>query len=84
MFPDLSFLVYHSGFEVNIPEGPYDPTSEQGVDTLVRAVLNNGIGKEGNVYPELGSTWRFVMTRPGAAAHVLGKLLLHLGEGRPG
>ena len=45
MFPDVSFLVYHSGFEVNIPEGPYDPTSEQGVDTLVRAVLNNGIGK---------------------------------------
>ena len=82
MYPDVNFLVYHSGFEVNVPEGPYDPTSEKGVDTLVRAVLDNGIGKQGNVYAELGSTWRFVMTRTDAAAHVLGKLLLHLGEDR--
>ncbi len=82
MFPDVSFLVYHSGFEVNVPEGPYDPTSRQGVDTLVRAVLDNGIGKQGNVYAELGSTWRFLMTNPEAAGHVLGKLLLYLGEDR--
>jgi len=82
MFPDVDFLVYHSGFEVNVPEGPYDQTSVQGVDTLVRAVLENEIGKQGNVYAELGSTWRFLMTQPDAAAHVLGKLLLHLGEDR--
>ncbi len=82
MFPDVDFLVYHSGFEVTVPEGPYDPKSVQGVDTLVRAVLENGIGKQGNVYAELGSTWRFLMTQPDAAAHVLGKLLLHLGEDR--
>jgi hypothetical protein len=82
MFPDVSFVVYHSGFEVNVPEGPYDPQAIQGVDTLVRAVLENGIGTEGNVYAELGSTWRFLITRPAAAAHVLGKLLLHLGEDR--
>lgn len=81
-YPDVNFLVYHSGFEVNVPEGPYDPTSVQGVDTLVTAVLENEIGKQGNVYAELGSTWRFLMTRPTAAAHVLGKLLLHLGEDR--
>lgn len=80
MYPDVSFLVYHSGFETMVPEGPYDPSSEQGVDTLVRAVLDNGIGQQGNVYAELGSTWRFVMTQPEAAAHVLGKLLLYLGE----
>ncbi|MDH4281844.1 MAG: amidohydrolase [Myxococcales bacterium] len=82
MYPDVNFLVYHSGFEVTVDEGPYDPESVQGVDTLVRAVLDNGIGKEGNVYAELGSTWRFLMTRTEAAAHVLGKLLLHLGEDR--
>jgi hypothetical protein len=49
---------------------------------LVTAVLENGISKQGNVYAELGSTWRFVMTQPEAAGHVLGKLLLHLGEDR--
>lgn len=82
MFPDVSFIVYHSGFEIDVPEGPYDPESLRGVDTLIKAVLNNGTGKADNVYAELGSTWRFLMTRPEAAAHVLGKLLLHLGEDR--
>jgi predicted TIM-barrel fold metal-dependent hydrolase len=82
MFPDVDFVVYHSGFEVNVPEGPYNPESVHGVDTLVTAVVENGIGKGGNVYAELGSTWRLLMTRPEEAAHVLGKLLLHLGEDR--
>lgn len=82
MYPDVNFLVYHSGYELGVPEGPYNPASLQGVDTLVTAVLDNGIGKQGNVYAELGSTWRFVMTQPEAAGHVLGKLLLHLGEDR--
>jgi hypothetical protein len=81
-YPDVNFLVYHSGYELGVEEGPYDPSSEQGVDTLVRAVLDNDIGKQGNVYAELGSTWRFLMTRPTQAAHVLGKLLVNLGEDR--
>jgi hypothetical protein len=34
------------------------------------------------VYAELGSTWRELMKKPDEAAHVLGKLLLHLGEDR--
>lgn len=83
MYPDVNFLVYHSGYELSVQEGPYDPSSQQGVDTLVKAVLDNGIGKQGNVYAELGSTWRSLMTRPTEqAAHVLGKLLVNLGEDR--
>ena len=74
--------MYHSGYELSIEEGPYDPNSLQGVDTLVKAVLENDIGTRGNVYAELGSTWRFLLTRPTQAAHVLGKLLVHLGEDR--
>ncbi|MGB5812732.1 MAG: amidohydrolase family protein [Polyangiales bacterium] len=81
-FPDVNFLVYHSGYELNVQEGPYDPNAMQGVDTLVKAVLDNDIGKQGNVYAELGSTWRFLITQPTQAAHVLGKLLVHLGEDR--
>jgi predicted TIM-barrel fold metal-dependent hydrolase len=81
-YPDVNFLVYHSGYERSVEEGPYDPTSLQGVDTLVKAVLDNGIGKQGNVYAELGSTWRLLMTAPTQAAHVLGKLLVNLGEDR--
>ena len=39
-----------------------------------------GIGPNENVYAELGSTWWYVMRYPTQAAHVLGKLLKHVGE----
>jgi predicted TIM-barrel fold metal-dependent hydrolase len=80
-FPDLDFIVYHSGFETGHWEGPYDPDrAERGVDTLIRSLQDNGIGPGGNVHAELGSTWRFVMRDPTTAAHLLGKLLRHVGE----
>jgi hypothetical protein len=75
--PDMNFLVYHSGFDTGIKEGPYDPQAKAGVDALIRSVLE--AGRPGNVYAELGSTWRFVMRDPDQAAHLLGKLLKHLG-----
>jgi predicted TIM-barrel fold metal-dependent hydrolase len=79
-FPKATFLVYHSGIEG--PEGPHDPNAERGVDALIRSMKESGIGKDGNVYAELGSLWRIVMGRPDMAAHVLGKLLQHVGEDR--
>ena len=81
-YPDLKFLVYHSAFETEVTEGPYDPVKNVGIDRLIKTVLDHGIGPAGNVYAELGSTWRYLMTRPDDAAHALGKLLLHLGEDR--
>jgi hypothetical protein len=77
-YPDMNFLVYHSGFDTQVKEGPYDPNAKAGVDVLIRSVLQAGSPK--NVYAELGSTWRFVMRDPDQAAHLLGKLLKHLGE----
>ncbi len=77
-FPDMNFLVYHSGFDTAVKEGRYDPGAKAGVDVLIRSVLDAGSPK--NVYAELGSTWRFVMRDPDQAAHLLGKLLKHLGE----
>jgi uncharacterized protein len=79
--PDLRFLVYHSGYEVDFTEGPYNPDGA-GVDRLVRSVTEAGIGPGGNVYAELGSTWRRVMGSPDEAAHVLGKLLVAFGPER--
>jgi uncharacterized protein len=83
MTPDISFLTYHSGYERAIDENhPFDPEdpNPSGVDRLIKAVIDEGIAPGGNVYGELGSTWRAVMTSPDAAAHVLGKLLRYLGE----
>jgi predicted TIM-barrel fold metal-dependent hydrolase len=80
--PDIAFVVYHSGFEPGGGGvGPYDPDdpNPQGVDRLVRTVLDNGIAPNSNVYAELGGTWWFLMRNPTAAAHVLGKLLKFIG-----
>ena len=79
-FPDVNFLIYHSGFVTDTPEGPYDPARKDGIDALVTSVREAGLGRGSNVFAELGSTWRFLMRDPDSAAHALGKLLLHLGE----
>ena len=55
-FPDVNFLVYHSGFVPGQPEGPYDPARGEGVDELIRSVEAN------------------------SAAHIIGKLVKHIGE----
>lgn len=77
--PDLAFVVYHSGYDG--PEGPYtDDTADVGINRLVASLRDAGIRPGGNVYAELGSTWFLAMRDPTQAAHVLGKLLLALGE----
>jgi hypothetical protein len=79
--PEVSFVVYHSGFEVGGAEGPFsEDARDVGVNRLVATVADAGIDPGGNVYAELGSTWRSVMGSPGDAAHVLGKLLVAVGE----
>jgi uncharacterized protein len=79
--PDLTFVVYHSGFESGAREGPYDPAGT-GIDRLLATLDEHGIGPGGNVYAELGSTWFLSMRDPDQAAHVLGKLLRALGPER--
>lgn len=81
-YPDAMFLIYHSGYESDRTEGPYDPKAERGIDALIRSLEEHQIGQAGNVYAELGSLWREVMKRPDEAAHAIGKLLLHVGEDR--
>jgi hypothetical protein len=51
-----------------------------GIDTLVRSMMENDVRPNSNVYAELGSTWRFLMRDPTDAAHALGKLVRHCGE----
>ena len=77
-YPEMNFLVYHSGFDPRVTEGPYNPQATVGVDALIASVEQNGMRK--NVYAELGSTWRFVMREPDQAAHLLGKLLKAFGD----
>jgi uncharacterized protein len=84
MFPDITFLVYHSAFIPGVPEGPYDRSEKnpRGVNALIRTFEKYGLGHRGNLYAELGATWRILMQDPDQAAHVIGKLLKHVGEDR--
>jgi hypothetical protein len=87
-FPDIDFVVYHSGYErdPNGAEGPFvvdAPDDERrGVDRLVASLAAHGLGLGANVYAELGTTWFLMLRRPVEAAHVLGKLLVALGPER--
>lgn len=80
--PGVAFVAYHSGHETSVREGPYDPARPNGgVDRLLDSARRAGIGPGGNVYAELGSTWRNLMGDPDQAAHLLGKLIAALGPG---
>lgn len=82
MFPDTKFVVYHSAYQYgggNETQG-YTMGSKDGVNSLVTAMMANGLGLGSNVYGELGTTWYNVRTNVTAATHILGKLLKYLGE----
>lgn len=81
LYPDVSFIVYHSGWVPRQPERAYDPASRRdGIDSLIRSLIDNDVPPNSNVYAELGSTWRFLMGDPDSAAHALGKLFRYVGE----
>lgn len=89
------FIVYHSAIDAGVrgpgdsaagttnapPEGPYDPNEPNpiGVNALIRALQDNGIGPNENVYGELGSAINQVMKDPTETAHFFGKLLKYVG-----
>ena len=80
-YPDVNFLIYHSGYVIGKDEGPYDPKRTDGIDALITSVLSAGVKPNSNVYAELGSTWRFLSMRdPTSAAHAMGKLFRYIGE----
>jgi predicted TIM-barrel fold metal-dependent hydrolase len=83
-YPDLDFLIYHSGYEwptSPIEEGPYtEESAHVGSNRLIKSLLDAGIKSRQNVYAELGTTWFLMLKRPREAAHVLGKLLRYIGD----
>lgn len=83
--PDIKFLVYHAGWQSDVAEDhPFNmaDAAPRGIDRLIKAVLDAGLGPESNVYAELGTTWFSLMNNMSQAAHALGKLLKYLGPDR--
>ena len=97
-FPDITIVVYHSGYDSErVGPYPGDDkvnSANRSVDALVKSLRENhwdagrfipaGLehGNVPNVYAEIGSTWRSVMHDPDQAAHLLGKLVTHVGPRR--
>ncbi|WP_026376410.1 amidohydrolase family protein [Aestuariibacter salexigens] len=80
-YPDVNFIIYHSGFDPQIEETEFaEGAGKAGIDSLVQSMLDNDVAPNSNVYAELGSTWRFVMRHPEQAAHLIGKLVKYIGE----
>ena len=82
------FVIYHSAICAGSatttaapPEGAYDPNeaTPMGTNTLIRSILDNGIGPNENVYAEVGSAINQVQNDPIQAAHFFGKLMKYVG-----
>ena len=65
-----------------VEEGAHELDPQRGVSRLVSSLAAAGVRPGANVWAELGSTWSLMLRRPLEAAHVLGKLLLAVGEDR--
>jgi predicted TIM-barrel fold metal-dependent hydrolase len=79
-FPDIDFLVYHSGFKtVTSIEDTFARTGQiPWTSDFCRMKLANP--KVENVYMELGSTFgQLVMTHPEICAHLLGEIIQAFG-----
>ena len=97
-FPDVNFIIYHSGYDGETVE-PYPgddkvDSSVRSIDSLIKSLRENkwdatrfvkpgmAHGNTPNVYAELGAVWRENMGSPDEAAHLLGKLITYVGPRR--
>jgi uncharacterized protein len=81
-FPDMHFVVYHAAWDPAHVEGPYDASATIGIDTLLAALDRHHVPPNDNIWVDLATLWRQLLTQPDQAAHALGKLLLRVGEQR--
>ena len=81
-YPDMQFVVYHAAWDPSHVEGPYDASATIGIDTLLAALERHHVPANDNIWVDVATLWRQLLTQPDQAAHALGKLLLRVGEQR--
>src|SRR5215469_6312559 len=81
-FADMQFVVYHAAWDPSHVEGPYDPGSTLGIDTLLASLDKHGVPPDDNVWVDVATLWRQLLTQPDQAAHAIGKLLKRVGTNR--
>ncbi len=81
-FTDMNFVVYHAAWDPARVEGPYDPMATIGIDSLLAALDRHNVPPDDNVWVDLATVWRQLLTQPDQAAHAVGKLLSRVGQHR--
>ena len=81
-FPDMNFVIYHAAWQPSHIEGPYDPTATVGIDSLLAALDRHNVPPNDNIWVDLATAWRQLLTQPAQAAHALGKVLSRVGQDR--
>lgn len=81
-FTDMQFVVYHAAWDPSHVEGPYDANATIGIDTLLAALDKHNVPPDDNVWVDVATLWRQLLTQPDQAAHAIGKLLKRVGTGR--
>jgi uncharacterized protein len=81
-FPDMQFVIYHAAWDPSQVEGPYDPNATIGIDTVLRSLDIHDVPPNDNVWVDIATLWRQLLTTPDQAAHALGKLLSRVGAKR--
>lgn len=95
---DINFIVYHSGYDgetqTAYPGDDKVNSADRGVNCLIKSLRESGWdasrfvprgmahGNVPNVYAEIGATMRSVTSDPNELAHLLGKLITHVGPQR--
>jgi hypothetical protein len=82
LFPDMHFVIYHAAWDPSHVEGPYDPSATIGIDSLITSLDRHGVPVNDNIWVDLASMWRQLLTQPDQAAHALGKILSRVGAER--
>jgi predicted TIM-barrel fold metal-dependent hydrolase len=82
VFPDMQFVVFHGAWDSRLNEGQYNANATRGIDSLLAALDRHAVPPDSNVWVDLGSVWRQLLTSPTQAAHALGKLLSRVGPNR--
>jgi uncharacterized protein len=82
LFPRMQFVVFHGAWDPRRREGPYDANATLGIDTFLAALDRHQVPPDDNVWVDLGTVWRQLLTDPTQAAHAVGKLLKRVGPHR--
>jgi hypothetical protein len=78
----MQFVVFHGAWDADHREGAYVPNATIGIDTLLAALDRHQVPPNDNVWVDLGTVWRQLLTQPTQAAHAIGKLLSRVGSDR--